>query len=78
MNEIGEDYECVFMQLTDIQVVAQNEFQEYIAVSEAGDTVIIDNYIYQPSLEIGAFYNINGTIDFQYGSFRILPRDAEE
>ncbi len=74
VSDIGEDYEGVFVALDYVTIVDVNNFQEYIAVSETGDTTIIDNYLMQPDMEVGASYIVFGIVDFQYGSFRVNPR----
>ncbi|QIA07333.1 InlB B-repeat-containing protein [Draconibacterium halophilum] len=73
---IGEDYESVFVGLSNMEVVELDEFNQYITVSEAGDTVIIDNYLYQPTMEVGAFYDIWGVETYRYNTYRVSPRAA--
>ncbi|WP_346861033.1 leucine-rich repeat protein [uncultured Draconibacterium sp.] len=72
--EINEDYEGVFIALSNVRVIAQNDYLEYIVVSDQGDTTIIDNYLIQPEMEIGTRYNIYGIVDYQYGAYRVNPR----
>ena len=73
---IGEDYESVFVGLSNMEVIEQDEYNQYITVSEAGDTVIIDNYLYEPTMEVGAFYDIWGVETYRYNTYRISPRAA--
>ena len=72
--EINEDYEGVLISLNYVTVLSQNQYQEYIAVSDQGDTCVIDNYLMQPVLEIGVSYIIYGIVDYQYETFRVNPR----
>ncbi len=72
--DIAEDYEGVFVALKNLTVLEQNAYQEYVAVSEANDTVIIDNYLIEPVMEIGESYNVYGIVDYQYGRFAVNPR----
>ena len=74
VSEINEDYECVFIELSNVTVVDENEYNEYIVVSESEDTTIIRNYLIQPEMIIGTAYDIYGIVDYQYGSFGVNPR----
>lgn len=74
VSEIGEDYESVFVALNDITVVEQNAYGEYVAVSESQDTVIIDNVLIEPVMEVGRSYIVYGIVDYTYGRYAVNPR----
>ncbi|MFA5326413.1 MAG: Ig-like domain-containing protein [Prolixibacteraceae bacterium] len=74
VSEINEDYEGVFIGVRKLTVLSVDEFEEYAAVSDLGEAIIIDNYLIQPELEVGATYMIFGVIDYQHNSYRLNPR----
>ncbi|MDX8339287.1 two-component regulator propeller domain-containing protein [Draconibacterium sp. IB214405] len=74
VSEIGEDYEGVFVSLDYVTVVSENAYKEYVAVSESNDTIIIDNYLMQPVMEVGRSYIVYGIVDYQYGRYGVNPR----
>ncbi|WP_297092238.1 C39 family peptidase [uncultured Draconibacterium sp.] len=75
--EIGEDYECVFVALSDVTVVELTETNEYLVVSDAGDTARIGRYLIVPSMEIGETYNVLGVVDYHWGDWRVYPRSQD-
>ena len=62
------------LRVNNVTVLSQNTYQEYIVVTEQNDTAIIDNYLIQPFMEIGATYMVFGIVDYQNGAFKVNPR----
>ena len=41
--------------------------------------IYLDNYLYDAAVPSGtSFISITGVVDYSYGSFRVMPRDASD
>lgn len=54
-----------------------NSVQEW-RMRNGSDTVIVKGSIYKYNPTIGLYYDVTGVVDFNFGNFKLLPRDAND
>lgn len=76
----SEQYEGVLVRVTGANCISDttsNSNQEWIVNDGSGD-VIVDGFIFPYGPTVSTIYNVTGVVDFNFGNFKILPRNIND
>jgi len=76
----NEQYEGVLVRVTGANCVSDttsNSNQEW-TVNDGSGNVIVDGFIFPYGPTIGTQYNVTGVVDYNFGNFKILPRNIND
>ena len=75
-----EDNEGVLVKVVNEQCsmdTTSNTVQEWRLLN-GSDTVIVKGSIYKFNPTVGLYYDVTGVVDYNFGNFKLLPRDAAD
>jgi len=76
----NEQYEGVLVSVINASCISDttsNSNQEWSVNDGSGD-VIVDGFIFPFGPAIGTDYNVTGVVDYNFGNFKILPRNIND
>lgn len=78
-QSLMEDYESVLVRVENIEVTElPNNYNEWQGMAADGETMVMDDVMFEYTPEMGAHLNITGCMMYSFSVFKLNPRFAED
>lgn len=78
-QSLMEDYESVLVRVENVEVTElPNNYKEWKGMAADGETMVMDDVMFEYTPEMGAHLNITGCMTYSFSVFKLNPRFAED